>query len=257
MTSDVIHIGTRTGYRADFRSLASRQVHAARDKLGLNDDGFAAYLGAMLGWTVMPGTVARWEAGQGVPPGDVLLAAEAIAGDAPPVLAGLLDPVPHAFTAAALSGTWLTCYEFSDPPKFHADISTVTAVTERHVRAVNYPPAPRTQGHAVPYRNEIGGELAGRHLVGHWRNASDAAYFGAVHLAVLPGESVMTGWYTGLASDAAVSCGPWKWARLEPSSVEGADLASVVLRDPAELHALLAAHTQYDAPLALDDVREG
>ena len=169
---------------------------------------------------------------------------------------GLLAAVPHSFTADALCGAWVTCYQFSEPPKFHADIAYLTAASERHVRAANYPPTPRTQGHVSPFRNEIDAELANRHLIGHWKNISDARYFGALHLAVLPGETVMEGYYTGLVSDVHVSTGFWKWVRLQPESLEGADLAAVTLRDPAELYALVQEHSQYDAPLALGTVGE-
>src|ERR1022692_2222790 len=72
--SSVVSISSRAAYRPDFRGLASGQVKAAREKLRLDHDGFARYLGSLLGWTVMPGTVARWEEGA-IPPGDVLLAA--------------------------------------------------------------------------------------------------------------------------------------------------------------------------------------
>jgi hypothetical protein len=194
--------------------------------------------------------VARWEDGS-VPPGDVLLASN---GEVP--AQGLLAAVPASFTAETLAGCWLTCYRFSDPPKFHADIATVTAVSERSVRITNSPPQPRTQGHAFPFRNEISAELADRHLAGVWKNGSDARYFGTVHLAVLHGETVMEGFYTGLAADDRVATGSWKWVRLEPGSLEGADLSAMVLRDPAELFALAEHHTQYDAPLSLTALGE-
>ena len=98
--------------------------------------------------------------------------------------------------------------------------------------------------------------MANRHLSGSWKNVSDARYFGAVHLAVLPGETVMEGFYTGLGSDIAVITGFWKWVRVEPGSLAGADLSALTLRDPAELYALAEHHTQYDAPLALAELGE-
>ena len=246
----VISLAGRPGYRADFRGLASAQVRAAREKLRLDHEGFAAHLSEMVGWAVTPGVVARWEQGS-VPPGDVLLASN---GEVP--AQGLLAAVPPSFSADTLAGAWLTCYQFSDPPKFHADIAGVSAVSERRVRITNCPPAPRTQGHAFPFRNEIDAEVAGRHLAGCWRNVSDATYFGTVHLAVLPGETVMEGFFTGLASDVRITTGAWKWVRLEPGSLEGADLSAMVLRDPAELFALAEQHTQYDAPLSLTALGE-
>ena len=67
----------------------------------------------------------------------------------------------------------------------------------------------------------------------------------------------MEGFYTGLAADDRVAAAPWKWVRVDPRSLEGADLSAMVLRDPAELFALAEAHTQYDAPLSLSALGEG
>jgi hypothetical protein len=57
-------------------------------------------------------------------------------------------------------------------------------------------------------RNEIDAQLANRHLIGCWKNSSDNRYFGVLHLAVLPGEAVMEGHYSGYESDVEVSKGP-------------------------------------------------
>lgn len=173
-----------------------------------------------------------------------------------PGAGGLLAPLAHSFPAAALEGAWLTGYVFSGT-KHHVDIAHVVAADDRSVRALNFPPDPRTEGHSVPYRNEIAAELVGRHLIGVWRNTTDARYFGTVHLAVLPGETVMQGWYTGLNSDVEAGHGPWKWAKLAPASVAGMDFAEVTLQEPGRLFALLDGHSQYDAPLTLSDVQEG
>jgi hypothetical protein len=78
-----------------------------------------------------------------------------------------------------------------------------------------------------------------RHLVGHWKNISDTRYFGSVHLAVLPGETVMDGYYTGFSSDIQVDAMRWKWVRLDPESLSGVDLQEVTLNDPDMIHALL------------------
>jgi hypothetical protein len=169
--------------------------------------------------------------------------------------------VPHGFLADVLSGHWLTCYQFhhgglDDAPQHHADIARITAESDRCILAVNHPPEPRTEGRANPFRNQIAAELAGRHLVGQWRNTSDTRYFGSVHLAVLPGETVMDGYYTGVGSDIDVSVSRWRWARLELGSLEGADLGEIVLREPAALYDLVMQRSQFDAPLALADVRE-
>lgn len=172
----------------------------------------------------------------------------------------LLDPVPHRFPAGALAGYWVTCFQFlqhGETPRCHADIACVSAASERHIRAVNHPPEPRTEGRALPFRNEIEAQLAGRHVVGTWKNTSDTRYFGTVQLAVLPGETVLDGHFTGVGSDIAVSLGRWKWVRLDPGSVPPAGLAGVSLREPSDIYSLVMDRSQYDAPLALDDVREG
>ena len=69
----VVSLRARTSYRPDYKRLASEQVSAARVKLGLSSAEFADYLGELLGWTVTPAAVERWEQGS-IPPGDVLLA---------------------------------------------------------------------------------------------------------------------------------------------------------------------------------------
>jgi hypothetical protein len=248
----VISLAGRPGYRADFRGLASAQVRASREKLGLDHEGFAARLSDMVGWLVTPGAAALWEQGS-VPPGDVLLAA----GGHEPAQA-ILAGVPQSFTADTLRGHWVTSYQFSQPPKCHADIAHVEVASGRRVTITNFPPAPVTQGHALPYRNVIEAELASRHLVGCWKNTSDARYFGGIHLAVLPGETVMEGYYTGLTTDSDIrlTTGFWKWVRIEPGTLTGADLAEMTLRDPAELHDLVTRHSQYDAPLSLNCLGE-
>lgn len=102
-------------------------------------------------------------------------------------------------------------YQFShgEGTRFHADIARVTAVSSRRVCAVNHPPEPRTEGRARAFRNEIDAELSNRHLIGHWRNTSDRRYFGSLQLAVLPGETVMEGHYTGFGRDVEVFGGFW------------------------------------------------
>lgn len=170
----------------------------------------------------------------------------------------LLVPVAHSFSAELLQGLWITSYQFSDPaPKLHVDMAHVTVESDRQIRAKNWPPEPRTEGHVVPYRNEIEAQLANRHLIGHWKNASDTRYFGALHLAVLPGEIVMEGYYTGYSNDIRVSFGPWKWVKLDAASLSSVDLYEVTLREPRVLHELIAGYTQYDAPLSLNAVAEG
>jgi hypothetical protein len=76
-TGEVVSIQKHAAYRPDFKGLASGQVRAAREKLGLDHAGFAEYLGNLLGWHVTAAAVKRWEHGS-TPPGDVLLACTAI-----------------------------------------------------------------------------------------------------------------------------------------------------------------------------------
>ena len=207
-SAEVVSIA-RAGRGPGYKRLASGYVAGARGKLGLSPAEFAAHLAALLGWRVAPEAVERWEHGS-VPPGDVVLACAAVAEDAPDSALSLLDPVPPGFPLGALAGPWVTAYQFAHgtAPRYHADIAHVTAEGEWRVRAVNHPPEPRTQGRSSPFRNEIEARLFGRHLIGTWRNTSDTRYYGTLQLAVLPGETVMDGHYTGLASDIEVSASP-------------------------------------------------
>ena len=251
--SEVVSIGSRPAYRADFRSLASQRLRTAREKLSLDRPAFAALLTGMLGWGVTEVAVARWERGA-TPPGDILIAAAAAQEGSFLLPAGsLLEPVPQGFPADAIAGPWVTAYQFSHGGTlhYHADIAHVTAESERQVRAVNHPPEPRTQGRASPFRNEIEGRLFGRHLIGTWRNSSDTRYYGSLQLAVLPGETVMDGHYTGLASDIEVSACRWRWIRLESG-----DLSGVTLREPVRVYELVMSRSQDDAPLTAADIGE-
>lgn len=249
-SAEVVSIARAHG--PGYRRLASGYVASARGKLGLSPAEFAGHLAALLGWRVAPEAVERWEQGS-TPPGDVVLACAAVAEDAPDSTLSLLDPVPPGFPLAAIAGPWVTAYQFAHDgaANYHADIAHVAAVGEWQVHAVNHPPEPRTQGRASPFRNEIEARLFGRHLIGTWRNTSDTRYYGTLQLAVLPGETVMDGHYTGLASDIRVSAHHWKWARLEDG-----DLAGLTLREPSAVYELVMNRTQDDPPLTLADVRE-
>lgn len=252
-SAEVVSIAAHASYRPGYKQLASAQVLAGREALRMSHEEFAAHLGVLLGWRVTPEAVERWEQGS-IPPGDVVLASAAAAqGELLGEAAPLLDPVPHGFPAEALAGPWVTAYQFMHAGvlHYHADVAHVTAEGERQVRAVNHPPEPRTQGRSSPFRNEIEARLFGRHLIGTWRNVSDTRYFGSLHLAALPGETVMEGQYTGLASDIQVSGGSWRWARLAPG-----DLSGVTLREPSAVYETVMARTQDDPPLTAEDIRE-
>ena len=188
-------------YRPDYSKLSSSRIVAARQKLGLTHAEFADYLSDALGWPVYESAVKRWETRK-APPGDALLACDAITQGTPGTgfAVPLLTVVPPSFPADALAGPWVTSYEFTHAgkPHYHADIVHVTAESGSRIRAVNHPPEPRSEGRRRAFQNEIDAALAGRHLIGEWKNTSDTRYYGTLQLAVLPGETVMEGYYTGV-----------------------------------------------------------
>jgi hypothetical protein len=55
------------------------------------------------------------------------------------------------------------------------------------------------------YSNDIEAGLFGRHVMGRWRNVNDRYFYGFVHLAVLPGETVLDGYYTAVLTDSRVT----------------------------------------------------
>jgi hypothetical protein len=63
----------------------------------------------------------------------------------------LLTSVPHSFSADILGGFWATCYQFESSRgiQCHADITQLTAQSDRRVTAKNYPPDLRTPGSSV------------------------------------------------------------------------------------------------------------
>lgn len=166
------------------------------------------------------------------------------------------QPITSALVPAALAGYWVTSYQFGDD-RSHADIAYIGAPGGRVITAKNWPPEPRSQGRKMGFRNQIEGELFDRHLIGRWRNVSDNYYFGSLHLAVLPGEDVLDGIYTGFAHDSTnPTARQWKWVRLEKPSVEGIDLTAITLREPQAVYSVLGTHTYADGPLPLSDVVE-
>lgn len=251
--SGVVSIRAHASYRPDYSTLASSQVATARQKLGHTHAEFAEYLTKLLGWPVLESAVKRWETRK-APPGDALLACTAITQDDPYLNAPLLTAAPPSFPPEELSGHWATCYQFTHAgkPSYHADIAHITVGPGNHVRAVNHPPEPRSEGRGTPFRNEIDASLAGRHLIGEWRNTSDSRYYGTVQLAVLTSGTVMEGYYVGVDSDVEVSTGFWRWVRLDPGPIP---VPGITLRDPHDLYDLVMAHSQYGAPLLLADVR--
>jgi hypothetical protein len=256
LPGEVISLAARPGYRPDLSAIACSQVAAARADAGLSLAEFAARLGPLLGWEPTAEAVKRWEEGT-TPPGDVLLACSSAGHEIPELEVPLLAVVPPAFPAAALDGYWVTAYQFrhGGQLRYHVDIANVTAAPGGRIQAVNHPPQPRTEGRPLPFHNEINAGLAGRHLVGEWRNTSDTRYYGSLHLAVLPGETVMEGWYSGVGSDVEVSSGSWKGVRLDPTTIPDDGLGKVLLGEPAAVHDAVMSHSQYGAPLGLAVVR--
>lgn len=255
--SGVVSIATHADFSPDWSKLASGHVAAARQLLGMTHEEFAGHLSSMLRWPVFEAAVRRWETRK-APPGDALLACIAITGNDPIAIAHLLATVPPAFPADALTGAWVTCYQFTHAGKahHHADIAHIVAGSDSRIRALNHPPEPRSEGRTRPFRNEIAARLVGRHLIGEWQNTSDTRYCGALQLAVLPDEIVMQGYYTGVGSDIDVSTGFWKWVRIDPGSIPDTGLTAASLRKPSDLYDLVMRHNQYGEPLTLADVTE-
>jgi len=169
----------------------------------------------------------------------------------------LIESIPSSFSAGVLDGLWVTSYKFNTErgPGIHADITQVTSQSRRRVTAINYPPEPRTENYVPAFRNEIEARLANRHLIGNWKNVSDTRYFGSIHLAVLPGENVMEGYYTALLSDIKVDTMAWRWVRLDPTSPSEVKLPQLRLKEPDVIYALLAQSTG-NSPLRLSAIIE-
>jgi len=161
---------------------------------------------------------------------------------------GLLGSIPSLLNLDRFAGLWATSFVFDDT--HHVDLTTVV-VDKRGLTARNSPPAPRTEGRAVGYYNDLSLSVAGRHLIGTWRNSSDSYYYGAVHLAILPSETVMDGYYTSVLSDTQVVADRWRWVRVDPQTSLGVDLTNATLGDPAELYDVLTAHGPAAPPISL------
>jgi hypothetical protein len=167
---------------------------------------------------------------------------------------GLLSSIAPAVEPAQLAGLWVTGYVF-DRTRHHVDLSTIT-ITNNAVTARNYPPEPRAEAHATGFRNEIQAELFGRHLIGRWRNVKDSYFYGSLHVAVLAGETMLDGYYTGFLSDSEVVAQPWRWVRVEPQSAEGADLNTVVLGEPRRIYDAIVERSRFDGPIPLAQLTE-
>lgn len=96
----VISLAGRRGYQPDWAGMVSGRLHAARDKLGMDHEAFAAYLSEALGYLVEAYCLERWERGVAVPPADVCLAADHAPQRTPEAD---LNPLPAAAGPAGLS----------------------------------------------------------------------------------------------------------------------------------------------------------
>jgi len=173
---------------------------------------------------------------------------------APAATDGLLASIAPAVEAAELAGLWVTGYVF-DGIRRHVDLSTIT-VANNTVTARNYPPEPRAEAHASGFRNDIQAGLFGRHLIGRWRNVNDNYFYGSLHVAVLAGEAMLDGHYTGFLSDSEVVAERWRWVRVEVQSAEGVDLNTVVLGEPQRIYDAIVERSRFDGPIPLAQLTE-
>lgn len=169
-----------------------------------------------------------------------------------PVDDDVLSGIMPGLDPALLGGVWVTGYLVSGGYR-HVDLSTIT-VRGAKILSRNHPPAPRFEGHAAGHETDVTAQLFGRHLMGHFRNRNDRYFFGSLHLVMLPGETILDGYYTGFLNDTAVVAHPWRWIRIDPRSVDGVALDALTLDDPSTIYDMLAAHNQFDGPIALSDV---
>jgi hypothetical protein len=119
-----------------------------------------------------------------------------------------------------------------------------------------YPAVRIVDAHASGFRNEIEAGLFGRHLIGRWRNVNDSYFYGSLHFAVLPGETMLDGYYTGFLSDSQVVAERWRWVRVEPQSAEGVDVNTVVLGEPRRIYDAIVGRSPFDAPIPLEKLTE-
>jgi hypothetical protein len=164
----------------------------------------------------------------------------------------LLAAIAPAVQPAALAGLWVSGYVFQGS-RVHVDLSTVTA-TKDGVTSRNYPPEPRAEGYPSGHTTDISARLVGRHVLGQWRNRNDSYYYGSLHLAVLPGDTILDGYYTGFLNDTQIVAEPWRWVRVQPASAAGVDLTTVTLAEPRRLYDTVVRRTPFDGPIPLEQV---
>jgi hypothetical protein len=79
---NLIDLRSRLDYTPDASTLARKRLASARHYLDMSHMEFAKALSSFIGWTPPPEAVESWETVT-VAPGDVIVAAEILAGDAP------------------------------------------------------------------------------------------------------------------------------------------------------------------------------
>lgn len=164
----------------------------------------------------------------------------------------VLGSIPPTLDPAAIAGLWCTAYIYAGARNI--DLTTVTTTNAAELTATNYMPAPKTEGTATGFQNDITARLFGRHLIGQWRNSSDSYYYGTLHLAAMPGETVLDGYYTSVAADTRIEAGRWRWVRIEPQSAADTDLTTITLADPHHVYDTIFAHTDYGPPIPLTEI---
>jgi len=230
MGESVVSIGSHTGYQPDFRGLASSQVRAARERLHLDYEGFARYLGALVGWTVMPDTVARWEEGA-VPPGDVVLAAamaaderygldreEAMSTGGGPWIP-LVDPEA---AQGPLTGIWRSTYQYVSSGRGDQTFSS-----EHHVVLVQYGARlqVRSLPESAPSLVKMDLTVNGQTVTGTWSEQTNpdgyyggSVYHGAMQMLLVATGNKMSGQWVGFGRDFDVNTGPWTLKRVAASA---------------------------------------
>jgi len=221
VSAGVVSIGSRAGYRPDFRGLASAQLRVAREKLGLDLEAFASYLGNLVDWTVMAATVERWEEGA-VPPGDILLAAAVAAderygldvdqamgvGDGP-----WIPLVDQQAAQGPLTGVWLSRYEFVSSSR-----GNQTFTSEHYVVLIQYGSniQVRSLPDTAPSRVAMDLTVNGQVLTGTWTERTDpdghysgSTYHGAIQMLVGATGDRMAGQWVGFGRDFDVNNGAW------------------------------------------------
>lgn len=167
----------------------------------------------------------------------------------------VLSSVAPALDPSILEGLWVTGYLLGRTRQHHIDLSTMT-VSGYRTKSRNYPPTPRAEGLSRGHETDTSAQLFGRHLIGHFRNRNDCYFYGSMHLALLPGETILDGYYTGFINDTQVVAEPWRWVRVDPQSTENIDLADVTLGEPRQVYEALASRSQLDGPIPLDQIAE-